>query len=410
MVGVAILLSVSAFAIVFAPYMTRAQSAPPPVSPDPTLSECPGGTDLSTGTNGSGTANPVSTSGANSYEGSWYFARYVPAYGSGTNSYPVGSTVYLVTAGSLDPAASPAGRFNWIAPDPLPTARDVTPRGTYEYTVTFTATGEGTFYLYKFGANNNMTLSLKDLTTAQTTGGPWSTGDPGWKAWWPTSGQLPGLALKGGLYELDAIVKNAASSGPYGSSTGFAVYAVYCPAWPWSTPSWAYDAKFVCNTATPSAAPNIGLEPGLYDTDINILNPSFSNTTVHLVEKFVVAMPQSTSLGPPQASQVVSAVPNPYVIRWVTLKPDASVRIDCRQILSYLSLSLPHQAICGVSNPTVSAKMSTCKGFVEIYTNNATDPYGYGLNVWAEYSAAGSSTVGVSSLQLVQVQSVPYTP
>jgi len=158
------------------------------------------------------------------------------------------------------------------------------------------------------------------------------------------------------------------------------------------TPKSVFTVKFVCNTISPSAASSIGLEPGLYNTDINIHNPSFSASNLTLVEKFVIATPQLVSLGPPPNVQTVSAVPTPYVIREVTLEPDAAVQINCAQILSYL----------GVTS-------GTAKGFVMIYTGVAPTPANQ-ATVWAEYSAADSSGFGVRSLQLVQVQPTGYVP
>jgi hypothetical protein len=156
------------------------------------------------------------------------------------------------------------------------------------------------------------------------------------------------------------------------------------------TPKSVFTVKFVCNTISPSAASSIGLEPGLYDTDINIHNPSFSASNLTLVEKFVVATPQSGSLGPPPNVQTVSAVPSPYVIREVTLGPDAALQINCAQILSYLGIT-----------------SGTAKGFVMIYTGVAPAPASQ-ATVWAEYSAAAQG--GTSSLQVVQIQPTGYVP
>jgi len=156
------------------------------------------------------------------------------------------------------------------------------------------------------------------------------------------------------------------------------------------TPSSVFAVKFLCNLSpSPSAASTIGLEPGFYQTDINIHNPSFSKASVTLAEKFVVATPEN--VGPPPDNQFVPANPSPYVIRWVTLGPDAAVRIDCSQILSYLG----------------PAQGNVTKGFVMIYSQLRPGAAANRVEVWAEYSAQSPEWAS-PSLQLVQVQPTPF--
>jgi len=400
-----LLLSVSVFAVVVAPFVTGGSPTQTPVSPNPTLAECAGGTDLSTGTNGTGTA---SRAGIN--DTSWYLTNTVTATGGIGVTVPAFSKLHavspsIITTNGLGWISISGGRFSWISPAKNPTiTSDTNPGGHYIYAVTFTATVGGTFYLYEFSSDSGPTTLT--LTGPSGTIGSWAETTNGYISWWPTTTPSPLVLTKGGTYTLTADVYNTPSPSG-GRATGLAVYAVYCSPWPWSTqPSWVYTANFVCNTASPSAAPNIGLEPGLYDTSINILNPSFSTTSVQLVEKFVVTEPQSASLNPPQARQAVSAVPVPYAIRWIALGPDAAVGLACSQIQSYL----------GAANVP---KAGDVKGFVEIFTNSATDPKG-NLDVRAEYSASScipNTRTGacitsplVSSLQQVQISAAPYTP
>ncbi len=156
------------------------------------------------------------------------------------------------------------------------------------------------------------------------------------------------------------------------------------------TPASVFQVKFVCNSAsTTTNASSIGLEPGYYDTLINIHNPSFSASSLTIVEKFVLSTPQNASLGSTPASQDVPANPTPYVDREVTLGPDAAVQINCAQILAYL----------GVNG-------SAADGFVVIYSPQKTTSAA-NADVWVGYSAADSS-YNVASIQMTQVTSTAY--
>lgn len=190
--------------------------------------------------------------------------------------------------------------------------------------------------------------------------------------------------------------------------------------------AWAsvFAVKFVCNVwsgkqGSASAAQQLSLEPGFYDTDINIHNPSYMTSNVTFTEKFIVAMPQNIGLGSPPDEQQVSPVPSPYALRTITLEPDAAIRLDCSQILAYLAASSADQGttVCGIPGDIpIHTPLYTCKGYVMIYTYvpmMTDDPdaaAANNLNVWVEYSATPSKTAGVSSLQVVQVQPTAYVP
>lgn len=185
---------------------------------------------------------------------------------------------------------------------------------------------------------------------------------------------------------MSATVDNAA--GTTNNPSGLAVYAVFCPL---INIKYAYSVKFLCNNAAnATAASSIGLEPGFYDTDINIHNPSYSTTNASILKKFVLAMPENPKLGLPPATQIVPAVPSPYVLRQVILEPDAAMRLDCNEILTVLS--------------TLGTRLQVAKGFVIIYSNTNN------LDVWAEYTSLGATAGSTPALDVVKVQPSPYAP
>ncbi len=163
---------------------------------------------------------------------------------------------------------------------------------------------------------------------------------------------------------------------------------MFCP----NQPNFVYTVKFLCNNATnATAAWSIGLEPGFYDTDINIHNPSYSTTNASIVKKFVLAIPENSSLGPPPATQILPANPSPYVLRQAILEPDAAMRLDCREILTVLS--------------TLGTRpLQVAKGFVIIYSNTND------LDVWAEYTSLGATAGSTPALDVVKIQPSPYVP
>ena len=165
-----------------------------------------------------------------------------------------------------------------------------------------------------------------------------------------------------------------------------------------------YPVKFVCNMINASYAWKIGVEPGFYYTDIDIHNPSFSATNVTIALKFV----NSTAdvLQTPPAIQWVPAKPSPYSMNWVKLGPNADLRLDCRQIIFYLT-----------NTPTYGGTQAgTAKGFVIIYTSVAASKNP--LNVNVEYTTQScypgipvaycAGPPAPPTLSLVQVSPLPF--
>ncbi len=323
---------------------------------------CPNGIDLSTGTNGGIVPVPLGTVDV------WAVAPDPPA----TSVIPVISWIQA----PFYPA-----RINWISPT-------ASTASTYTYTRTFTASLGGTFFLYAFSADNSVQLTLTGPgpTTATYASGSYpATGAFDFQQWWPGNWPAGLLLFNQGTYTLTATVANQA-----GTRTGLAVYAVFCPQWPPNfTPRFSYTVKFLCNLGTDAShAQNIGLEPGFYQTDINIHNPSFQASNATIVKKFVLAVPEE--VGPPPAIQTVPAVPSPYVLRWAILQPDAAMRLDCREILGLVS--------------PAGTLLTFGKGFVILYSDTGR------LDVWAEYTAANSSGFGVVAVEIVKIPPAPFIP
>jgi hypothetical protein len=170
-------------------------------------------------------------------------------------------------------------------------------------------------------------------------------------------------------------------------------------------PKLAYTVKFICVNETGESAGGaalLGLEPGLYQTDINIHNPSFQRTIANFTKKFILATPEQSPNGapppPPPSIQNISPVPSPYVLLWARLLPDAAVRLDCREIFTLLEPAALQQGL----PPGVA------KGFVEIISDSP-------LDVWAEYStqcfsAAGSQCSGAPAVNVVKIPPQAFTP
>lgn len=139
-----------------------------------------------------------------------------------------------------------------------------------------------------------------------------------------------------------------------------------------------------------SSAQSIGLQPGFYQTDINIHNPSFQNTNATIVKKFVLAQPEVFDQ-PLPIIQVVPAVPSPYVLRWAILKPDAAMRLDCKSEI--LPMLFGH-----------GSNVSVAKGFVVIYSDVGN------LDVWTEYTSLGATTGSTPAVEIVLIDPKPFTP
>jgi len=347
------------------------------------VAPCANQMDLSTGTNGKTAADAPGTAD-----------RWLVSGGGISVPQPAFSI------GPFDSYAppTPTGRFLWIS---LQNPPALAAAGPYTYSLTFPVPSQGgTFFLYGFSADNSVQLQL--LTTTWSSGNYPSTGASDFMTWWvPTVNALlvstaATVAMTGPVSAtLTATVQNDAST-----YTGLAVYAVFCPnpIVPPFTPTWAYAVKFLCNTgSSASAATTIGLEPGFYQTDINIHNPSYSRTAVPIQMKFVLATPLSSSLGPPPATQIVPAVPSPYVLRQALLEPDAAMRLDCTEILALFPSPAP---------------LTVAKGFVIIYSDKS-DAKG-SLDVWAEYTSlgpsAGAPSLQTPAIEIVTINPKPFTP
>ncbi|MBI3858954.1 MAG: hypothetical protein HY296_01745 [Thaumarchaeota archaeon] len=149
-----------------------------------------------------------------------------------------------------------------------------------------------------------------------------------------------------------------------------------------------YAVKFVCNLA-PSAASSIGIVSGVYNTDINIHNPSYAQQNALIWKKFVMATleSQSSTITNPQ---VIHAVPNPYVILAARLDPDAAMRLDCREITAVISKAVGSVGV-----------ITTMKGFVILYSSIK-------LDVVAEYSAlVGTSGISFSTQYIQAGATIP---
>jgi len=218
-------------------------------------------------------------------------------------------------------------------------------------------------------------------------------------------------------------------------------YAIGIPTgFPASPLRYDYAVKFICEPASvdigsnpvqtiandPQNAKNLGLAPGFYYTDINIHNPSYDTATVNLVLKFVIALPEDPNFGvsPSSPQQVTYNNGEAYSLRYVSLGPDAAVRIDCSSILNALATDAPRS--CGTC--------SLAKGFVVIYPTGCPPPASSAvvppcktisnnsqLDVWSEYASqmcsVSSFATGTSvtcapapSLDVVQVQPSTFTP
>ncbi len=128
---------------------------------------------------------------------------------------------------------------------------------------------------------------------------------------------------------------------------------------------YAYVVKWICNAPflvtakfQPGEAESIGLVPGEYMTDINVHNPSFSQSPLTVVKKIERSVPEAPSVKLTIAAKVATK-----------MGPDASFFMNCSEIYKVLQIS------------------GAAKGFVIIVAN--TDK----LDVVAEYSQIGHDCV-----------------
>ncbi|TVM01357.1 MAG: hypothetical protein CV087_10970, partial [Candidatus Brocadia sp. WS118] len=82
-----------------------------------------------------------------------------------------------------------------------------------------------------------------------------------------------------------------------------------------------YSAKFVCGL---SDSGNFSVARGKYRTVVNTHN--FSDTTITVWKKAILALPQSQNPMPPSEK-----IP-------VTIGPDGAFEVDCREIAQWLNL------------------------------------------------------------------------
>jgi hypothetical protein len=312
-------------------------------------------------------------------------------------------------ANTANPGGGSKGRINWITngtgDSPIYVPNPNVPGEQYEFSISFiVGTNGGTFNLYAFSGDNDVQLSLTGpgptLTWQSKNYGSYLYSVADFKTWWvPGRNGVAGTIannIAGGMWTLTATVDNYPST-----QMGLAVYATACsyaiqPTAHFSpspfpsgfSPNWAYAVKFICNSGSASDAGSIGLESGLYQTDINVHNPSFGTQNEQIVKKFVLAVNESQYASTPPNNQVINANPTPYALRWAILQPDAAMRLDCGEILSVL-------------NPHPTSPFTTAKGFVIIYS---IDP----IDVWVEYTVQSPS--GGVSLVVLQVQPDKYTP
>jgi hypothetical protein len=374
-------------------------SAPEQIPQLPAL--CQGGIDLSTGTNGATVGDIVGTYEASVVSSTFPAGRWVVSGSGITGTVPAISVKpvsgWYQTLPTVAPGGGPSGRINWISNGTTSTPGSL-PGDTYTYSIQFdtTSLGPGTFNLIGFTADNSVQMHLTGPFTNNLYNSPLypsttATDFKSFKLAAPSTLNTPAP------YTLTATVKNGMST-----VSGLAVEAYFCPNIsppplfpPGFIPKFEYAVKFICNTGTTasdaSAAQGIGLEPGFYQTDINVHNPSTFKINEPIVKKFILAIPEDNK--PPPYQQVVNAIPSApnYAARWAILSPDAAIRLDCSEILAVLS----------VISPGINLRVA--KGFVIIYSVDQ-------LDVWVEYSAQNTSGFGVQTLEVVKVEPSPFVP
>ncbi len=164
---------------------------------------------------------------------------------------------------------------------------------------------------------------------------------------------------------------------------------------------WIYSAKFVCSINTDLHHPSpFGLVPGVYETDINVHNPS-STTTLDITKKVVVALDESV---PP---------PSPVRLGVKVLGPDLAFRIDCTEIQAALAATCVPPLFPPYCTAT-GGLITPIKGFVGLITISPD------LDVVAVYTTAPVNTVcttagcatvpgNVTSIEVVTVAPKPFS-
>jgi hypothetical protein len=133
-----------------------------------------------------------------------------------------------------------------------------------------------------------------------------------------------------------------------------------------------YSAPFIVSTNLPQHPSEIGLGPGVYETDILVHNPS-GIYNVNISKKIVVAYRENQPFQPPK------------YIGNLTLFPDAAFRIDSKEIIEFVPYT----------NTTV-------KGFVCIITT-----YAY-LDVIAFYTVSDLQNTMTTSIESLTISPKPY--
>ena len=105
-----------------------------------------------------------------------------------------------------------------------------------------------------------------------------------------------------------------------------------------------YAAKFLCGEIPSPASPSQILAPGVYNTAVNIHNPN--NFDVTIQKKAVIS-----------AIEPQQGLPGQRATH--TLKPDASMEVDCHEIVNLLANATP---ACTAPVPPVSPLF--CKGYL----------------------------------------------
>ena len=118
-----------------------------------------------------------------------------------------------------------------------------------------------------------------------------------------------------------------------------------------------YSAKFLCGLITQEADPFKPLAPGTYNTAINIHNPNDFQVTIQ--KKAVISVPERNGFPFGQPGARVTEL----------LNPDASMEIDCTDVLLLLNGgpggggAVPP---CGPTSPPPVLWSDFCKGYVVI--------------------------------------------
>lgn len=130
-----------------------------------------------------------------------------------------------------------------------------------------------------------------------------------------------------------------------------------------------YSSKFLCGTIlSPASALGSVLAPGVYNTAVNIHNANDFAVTIQ--KKAVISVPESTL--PPSLNQGL-----PSGRRNEILQPDASMEVDCAEIVNILNNSSPPaQPGCQLGLPGTT---DFCKGYLVVEAARIYQPVAGGL-------------------------------